>query len=236
MIPAFLGSTPDALDFVHGDARVTNCWQSSGMDQMCSFSQILSRRNGLTLKLRLPRKCCPLLQALKQHCKKKHHKHKAKKAKKHWFVLSAGWDQNWNHNRWEIASEMWQRKIRGCPAWVGWSVAGFMECLGNGKCRKYSLVSACSWCSASRENPYHWNADFRIEDWFQHFQKPALGISTEFKGDQRMIGSPLGGEHPNSYELSCHVFWQGFFGMGGQCYTATPAKLKTGPILTNIMF
>ena len=83
----------------------------------------------------------------------------------------------------------------------------FMECLGNGKCRKYSLLSACSWCSASRENPYHWNADFRIEDWFQHFQKPALGISTEFKGDQRMIGSPLGGEHPNSYELSCHVFW-----------------------------
>lgn len=28
-------------------------------------------------------KCCPLLQALKQHRKRKHHKHKAKKAKKH---------------------------------------------------------------------------------------------------------------------------------------------------------
>ena len=169
------------------------------MDQ--SSSQILSRK--LALKLRLPRKCCPLLQAL--HRKTKHHKAKKAKAKKHWFVQDGIRIEITTAEK--LPQKCGRGKLEGALPGLADLLLVFMECLGNGKCRKYSLLSACSWCSASRENPYHWNADFRIEDWFQHFQKPALGISTEFKGDQRMIGSPLGGEHPNSYELSCHVFW-----------------------------
>lgn len=121
-IPAFLGKKTrcetdfenmEMLTFVTKIADI--CWQSSGMDHAGWVWK---------LRLRLPRKCCPLLQALKQR-KKKHHKHKAKKAKKHWFLF---FQQDGIRIELTTAEKWHQKSGRGKfegALWVGWSVAGF---------------------------------------------------------------------------------------------------------------
>ena len=121
--------------------------------------------------------------------------------------------------------------------WVGWSVAGFYGVFRQWKMQEIQLGFGLflMFCIQGESISLKcWFSDWRL---VSTFSKTCIGDLNRVQGWSKDDWVPTWRRTSQQLwtVLPC-ILDSGFFGMGGQCYTATPAKLKTGPILTNIMF